>query len=422
MPTFLHAADLHIDSPLRGLERRFEGAKATAFASKVREATRQALANLVDLAIARKVSFVVLAGDVVDGDATLQTALFLSRQFGRLRAAGIPVFAALGNHDCSGLIPTHLAPMDGVHVFARDRAETIECEGVALHGRSYPVWDLRTDIAADYPQAVRGCLNVGVLHTALTGSDEHDSYAPTSPQVLAAKGYAYWALGHIHKRQDNLVVDGSRIVFPGNLQGRSIRETGPKGCVLVSHEDARITDVEFVACDVVRWHIVEVAAAQTAEATQDLVHSAVLSATSRDREAGYACAVRVRVAGAHAEAARWRGSRGEWRENLLFRLQESPDLAIEQLELAVLEGPGDDAEQLQGARALLQQAVAELARQPEELRALFEPLHRQLKDTGLHEAERRKQFGGAVPFPGQPMAVDALLRQGLDTISALMAR
>ncbi len=60
---FLHAADIHLDSPLRGLAR-YEGVPA----EDVRLATRTALNNLVDAAIEEEVAFIIIAGDLYDGE------------------------------------------------------------------------------------------------------------------------------------------------------------------------------------------------------------------------------------------------------------------------------------------------------------------------------------------------------------------
>ena len=88
MINFLHASDIHLDSPLRGLAR-YEGAPV----EEIRLATRRALENLVELAIRESVDFVVLAGDLYDGDwPDFDTGLFFVGQMHRLREAGIPVF------------------------------------------------------------------------------------------------------------------------------------------------------------------------------------------------------------------------------------------------------------------------------------------------------------------------------------------
>jgi DNA repair exonuclease SbcCD nuclease subunit len=103
---------------------------------------------------------------------------------------------------------------------------------------------------------VPGLFNIGVLHTALEGNSMHANYAPCSLEELHAKGYHYWALGHVHDYQ--LWQGASTIVFPGNLQGRHIRETGPRGAVLVTVDEAGIQVVERLFVDVLRWSSLEV--------------------------------------------------------------------------------------------------------------------------------------------------------------------
>jgi DNA repair exonuclease SbcCD nuclease subunit len=88
MISFVHAADIHLDSPLRGLQQ-YPGAPV----HEIRGATRKALENLADLAIEESVSFICISGDLYDGDwKDYNTALFLANVMRRLREAGIPVF------------------------------------------------------------------------------------------------------------------------------------------------------------------------------------------------------------------------------------------------------------------------------------------------------------------------------------------
>lgn len=251
MPTFLHAADVHLDSPLHGLDR-YEGAPA----HRLRVATRDAFARMVDLAIELDVEFVVLAGDVYDGALRDDAAcgLRLQAQLLRLREAEIPVVLAIGNHDAHCSFLRHVKLPDNVHVFATRRSETRSLPdlGVALHGQGYGKRHVTDDLAAGYPAAVPGVLNVGVLHTALDGRPGHDNYAPCTIDGLRARGYQYWALGHVHRREE--VTRGDPwIVFPGNLQGRGVHEAGPKGCSLVTWKDQTIVSVEHRPVDVVRW-------------------------------------------------------------------------------------------------------------------------------------------------------------------------
>jgi DNA repair protein SbcD/Mre11 len=248
---FIHAADLHIDSPLRGLDA-YPGAPI----DQLRGASRQALMALVDLAVLQEVAFVLFAGDIYDGNwADFRTGLFFRDQMRRLRRAGILVFIVKGNHDAESQIAKQLPAVDGVHVFSSQKSETVEIEvlGVAIHGRSFPNRSVPEDLVPLYPPPLPGRFNIGVLHTSLTGREGHDPYAPTSVDVLCNKGYDYFALGHVHAREVVREVS-PRIVFPGNLQGRHAKETGPKGCELVTVEGGVITAAEFTSLEVVRWH------------------------------------------------------------------------------------------------------------------------------------------------------------------------
>lgn len=248
---FLHAADLHVDSPLRGLDS-YDGAPV----ERLRGATRLALVALVDLAIEQKVDLVILAGDIYDGNWTdFRTGLFFREQMVRLTRQGVRVFIAKGNHDAESVISRQLPAVEGVHIFSSRKAEVIELDdlGVAIHGRSFPERAVTEDLVPSYLDPIAGKFNLGVLHTSLTGNPDHDTYAPTSEAILVAKGYDYFALGHIHARQ--VVREANpRIVFPGNLQGRHAKEIGAKGCELITVSEGSVVSTEFVPLDVVRWH------------------------------------------------------------------------------------------------------------------------------------------------------------------------
>lgn len=251
---FIHTADIHLDSPLKGLS-----AYPDAPAERLRTATREAFQNLVSLAVDERVDFVVIAGDVYDGNwRDFNTGLFFVGQMGRLRRAGIPVYLLYGNHDAESEMTRGLELPDNVHVFKSDKAHTfrIDDKKVALHGRSFKVAATTENLVPAYPDPVGGWLNIGVLHTGLEGNAEHSRYAPCSVGELKAKGYQYWALGHVHEPW--MLRGDVTIAYPGNLQGRHIRETGARGALLVSAEDGEITEVERVDLDVLRWHALDI--------------------------------------------------------------------------------------------------------------------------------------------------------------------
>jgi len=290
---FLHAADIHLDSPLRGLSR-YDGAPVERF----RTATREALGNLIDAAIDRQVAFLIIAGDLYDGDwRDYNTGIFFIHAMGRLRDAGIPVYLLRGNHDAESQITSSLTLPDNVFLFSTRKAQTFRRDdiGVALHGRGYPHRDVTENLVPDYPEPLPGLINIGVLHTCLEGDAAHAPYAPCSVPELSAKGYDYWALGHVHVAK-HLHRDPF-IVFPGNLQGRNIRETGAKGAVLVTCDDGRVAGAEPIALDVVRWARVtaDVSGASSVtevlEAARDEIERAASEADGRT------LALRVRLEG-----------------------------------------------------------------------------------------------------------------------------
>ncbi len=249
---FLHAADLHLDSPMRGLAR-YEGAPV----DEVRGATRRAFDRLVELALGgdggRRVDFVVLSGDLYDGDWNdYNTGLYFTAGVARLAEEGVPVIIKRGNHDAASRMTRALRLPAGVTLLRDSSPQTVVLDqcGVALHGQSFATGVVDVDLTPGYPAPLAGLFNVGVLHTSLNGRAGHDPYAPTDVDTLRRKGYDYWALGHVHAAE--IVCRDPWVVYPGNTQGRHVREAGERGCALITVADGAI-DHRFVALDGVRW-------------------------------------------------------------------------------------------------------------------------------------------------------------------------
>jgi DNA repair exonuclease SbcCD nuclease subunit len=297
---FIHAADIHLDSPLHGLER-YEGAPV----DEIRGATRRALDNLVQLAIDEEVDFVLIAGDLYDGNwRDHNTGLYFVSRLVKLRDAGIAVYAISGNHDAASRMTKSLRlpqnPDNSQVMFSDRRAETIVLEklGVAIHGQGFAKAVVEENVVPQFPVAQAGCFNIGLLHTSLDleGESQHARYAPCTLGDLKGKGYQYWALGHIHQRAIRL--DNPYVVFAGNIQGRHIREAGEKGCILVSVDDRHSVTSEFRPLDVFRWQACEVDAAGTQQ--RDDVAERIAAGLSRlvAENADLSMAVRVRIFGA----------------------------------------------------------------------------------------------------------------------------
>ncbi|SAK72384.1 metallophosphoesterase [Caballeronia calidae] len=292
---FIHAADIHLDSPLHGLS-----AYADAPADMLRNATREAFSKLVSVAVDEQVDFMVIAGDLYDGTwRDHNTGIFFCREMGRLRRAGIAVYVLFGNHDAESEMTSQLQLPDNVHTFSTRKPQTfrIDTLKVALHGHSFKEKAVTTNLVTAYPSPVAGYFNIGVLHTALEGGSMHASYAPCSVAELHAKEYHYWALGHVHDYA--IWQEASTIVFPGNLQGRNIRETGRRGAVLVTVSDTEEVSVERLFIDVLRWESVTVDASQAS--TLDEVALAIgreLEALVESAASPVPHAVRVTITGA----------------------------------------------------------------------------------------------------------------------------
>jgi len=246
--TFLHAADLHLDTPFEGL-----GRVDPDLAEELRDASLRAFERLVDLALERRVAFVVFAGDIYDGaERGLRAQLRFRRGLARLSDAEIPSFIVHGNHDPLGEGWSAISEWPHrVHVFSSGEVEAVpvEIDGARIatvHGTSFGRRAETENLARRFRRGAEGGIHVGVLHCNVEGQAEHDPYAPCSLEDLRSAGLDYWALGHVHTRQ-TLLQGQSWAAYPGNLQGRSFKpaEQGAKGALLIQVEDDAVRQIEF---------------------------------------------------------------------------------------------------------------------------------------------------------------------------------
>jgi DNA repair exonuclease SbcCD nuclease subunit len=251
---FLHAADLHLGSPFTGLALKDE-----TVAKRFAAASRDSFSQLVTRAIEEQVAFAVIAGDVYDGEwKDTSIGLFFNREVARLQRSRIPLYLLKGNHDAESVVTKAISLPDTVFQFPTTAVKTFRLDDlkVALHGRGFPDRAVPENFALSYPDPVAGWFNIGVLHTSCDGRPGHANYAPCSVADLRSRGYQYWALGHIHEYEQ--LSDDPWIVFPGNLQSRSVRECGPKGAVIVDVADDGVKAVRRLIVDHARWATVVV--------------------------------------------------------------------------------------------------------------------------------------------------------------------
>lgn len=368
MVRFLHAADVHLDSPLRGLDE-YEGAPVQA----LRGATRKAFAALVQLALTERVDFVILAGDLYDGDwPDYNTGLFFINRVRELDRAGIPVVLLSGNHDAASRITARLTLPANVHSLptAEPGSKRFDHLSVAVHGQGFARQAETRNLALGYPAPVAGFFNVGILHTALDGREGHERYAPCTTDELIARGYHYWALGHIHQRESANGSRHPRIEFPGNLQGRHVRESGAKGCLLVTVDENGRAVPEFCPLDVFRWETVPVNAA-AAESVADVLESArVALSDSRDGADGRPLAARLVISCSEPMSIILATDSEQFRAEL--RGQAGGDVWIEKIKLAPARAAqANDQTLSEDAASELRGVLDELRSQSDAARAVF---------------------------------------------------
>ena len=276
---FVHAADLHLDSPFRGI--RNEAPEYVA--DSLRRATFDAYENIIALCLRESVDALLVAGDIYDGaDRSLRAQLKFVDGLNRLDGAGIRSFICHGNHDPLDGWEARLSLPPGCVRYGPEVAgEAVfpdEPERATVYGVSYPRREVRESLTPLFAGvSADSGFGIGLLHANVGGNPNHDSYAPCSVADLADAGLDYWALGHVHTRQV-LRQERPTVVYPGNPQGRHPFETGERGVYLVEVDDSGAVSLDFRPVDVVRWETLEVGIAAL-EAEQELL-DAVDSATA----------------------------------------------------------------------------------------------------------------------------------------------
>jgi len=390
--TFIHAADLHIDSPLAGL-----GVKDPAVAARFAHAGRRAVEALIDETIAAKAAFLLICGDIFDGDwRDVATGLFFVRALGRLERAGIPSFIVKGNHDAESQIANKLPYPESARIFSSRAAQShhIDELRVSLHGRSFASRLVGEEFVTSYPARREGYFNIGLLHTALDGTRGHQSYAPCTVEDLRRFGYDYWALGHVHAAEE--ISRDPWIVYPGNIQGRSVRETGPKGAMRITVADGRVIDARPVTLDAARWADAHVDVSGCEDEAQTLARIEARLESEHALAEGRPLAARLTLEGAthlHPRLVARREALEADARAIGFRF--SDDLWIEQLKIRT-HAPDLQRKHLDEADALdVEALIASTAEDPEFLRALTElaaqisdKTPRELRDALPHSAEQ----------------------------------
>jgi DNA repair protein SbcD/Mre11 len=273
---FVHAADLHLDTPFACAR-----AESPKIAERLRDATFGAWQQVVAVSIENDAAFVVVAGDVYDASQkSLRAQLRFREGLEQLNRHKIPVFVTHGNHDPLDSVSASVPPPPNTCVFGAE-VETREVRRndqllARITGISHPQKNESRNLARLFPaptEGTRDIFELAVLHCNVGAETGHDPYAPCALDDLITAGYNYWALGHVHERR--ILSRSPWIVYPGNTQGRSLREAGPRGCLLVEVEGSELLgEPKFMGTDVVRWLSAEVPA-ERFKSTQELIEGLV---------------------------------------------------------------------------------------------------------------------------------------------------
>jgi DNA repair protein SbcD/Mre11 len=298
--TFVHAADLHLDTPFQGI-----AAPAPGIAEALRDASLQAWDDLVEVTVREQAAFLLLAGDIYDGaERGVRAQLRFHRGLVRLAENGIPVFIVHGNHDPVGEGWSAIRSWpSGVTIFPAGDVATVAVERdghrlATVSGVSFDRRAVTDDLSMRFPRPTDPGFHIAVLHCNAGGDTDHGMYSPCHVADLAAKGYDYWALGHVHKRQ-TLAEGPAWVAYPGNLQGRSPKpsEMGPKGALLVEVADDQVVGHRFVACDRIRFAPLAIDVAGQSGIDELHAHLQARAAEHRAQSEGRSLLLRVTLDG-----------------------------------------------------------------------------------------------------------------------------
>ncbi|WP_188455213.1 metallophosphoesterase family protein [Virgibacillus oceani] len=300
--SFIHAADLHLDSPFKGLARIPEH-----IFKEVQESTFAALERLVETAIQKQVDFVLLAGDLFDNERqSLKAQIRLRKAFEKLNEYNIAVYLSYGNHD---YIKGNIHPIDypeNVFIFHEETIKhyTYKRDGrnlASIYGFSYETRAILTNKAKEFKIADETIpFHIAMLHGSIASNTKHDVYAPFKLTDLTQQHFDYWALGHIHQRE--IVSENPPVVYPGNTQGRHRKESGEKGCYHVTLE-GNTANLTFIPLQAITFHslAVNISACDYPHQLERLIERAV----HEHQEINSSHLLSIKLTTANQEHKRW---------------------------------------------------------------------------------------------------------------------
>lgn len=256
---FIHTADLHLDSPFKGITE-----VAGKFSEEIMSSTFRAFDQVLEYCIELEVDFLIIAGDIFDSDnRSLRAEIYFARGMERLNKAGIKVYLIHGNHDPLNSKQNNYNWPENVYTFPSTGVTRVaypneEDVAVQIYGRSYPQRFFYENCLPEFAKLHEGkSFSIAIHHSNVDGDKKYDSYAPTSLSEIKKTKYDYWALGHIHH---NAILNEREpmVVYSGNTQGRHINERGIKECHYVEVVKNQISDSKWLPTSQIIWEQIEI--------------------------------------------------------------------------------------------------------------------------------------------------------------------
>ncbi|MEM9411125.1 MAG: DNA repair exonuclease [Planctomycetota bacterium] len=235
---FVHASDFHLDQPIRGLAELPVHLK-----SVLANAPYESARRVFDLAIAERVDFVILSGDLFDiSSSGSRPVAFLLSQFERLAEKGIEVYWCSGSVDSIDRWPASIEMPENVKTFSTSVLEDIthRRDGVSVANIYGLAFDANRNSASEFMTDSEDVFSIAVAH------GEFDTNTMPFDEIR------YWALGGRHK-SSKLEKPGSIVSYPGTTQGRTPRETGSFGCNMCRVDVNGKLRIHSIETDSVRW-------------------------------------------------------------------------------------------------------------------------------------------------------------------------
>lgn len=386
--SFIHAADLHLDSPFKGVI-----GDDPEIGEAIYYATFDAFDSLVNLCIDKEVNFLLIAGDVYDSkDRSLRAQLKFRDGLERLTNNNIEVFVVHGNHDPLQGWSSQITWPSGVNIFSAEQVETLSVEingetAAYVSGISYKESEEKRNLARLFQRKEQEIFHIGLLHCSVGKNPSHENYAPCTLDDLLDSGLDYWALGHFHEKA--ILNRGPHVVYPGNIQGRNIKEPGERGCYLVQVSDTSEIAMDFYPLDTIQWLSLSMSIDNLR--TADQLDKALFRLLDRQREEVKPCSLICNVTLTGRGPLYKELARDGAVETLLYRLREShghsvPFAFVQRLTVNC--GPEFDMESIKSGRDFSSQVL----RVAEDL--MQQDIEERLKPVlaSLYENPRGRQF------------------------------